>query len=123
MMFNSRKPHRFQHTPIYIDERRDRLATLEQRCRRELGMDISKEPMVNESTELGKDSNRKIAMDTHMNADNIRVHCDDFQYTFSQAVHHSRRNKQRMGLFSFSLPVMVILLVALVSVLYYLLAR
>lgn len=34
-----RKPRPFSHTPIYVSERRDRLAEVEQRARRELGLD------------------------------------------------------------------------------------
>ncbi len=34
-----RRPRTFSHKPIYIDERRERLAEIEQRVRQELGMD------------------------------------------------------------------------------------
>ena len=33
-----RKPRPFSHSPIYIDERRERLADIEQRARQQLGL-------------------------------------------------------------------------------------
>lgn len=39
LLFPVRKPRRFHHEPIYRDERKERLRQLEQRARRELGMD------------------------------------------------------------------------------------
>lgn len=95
MLFNSRKPRHFQHTPIYIDERRDRLDAIEQRCRKELGMDVKV-----------KDT------DGHQ-----------FQKAFSDAVHH-RQSKHRVTYnLSSSHVLMVVILVLLISVLYYLLSR
>lgn len=38
------KPRRFNHSPIYMDPHRDRLAEIEQRARRELGLDANDEP-------------------------------------------------------------------------------
>lgn len=38
MLFPKWKPRRFHHEPIYSSERSERLARLEQRARRELGM-------------------------------------------------------------------------------------
>jgi hypothetical protein len=37
LLFQTRKPRRFHHEPIYSDEREVRLRRLEQRARRELG--------------------------------------------------------------------------------------
>lgn len=37
-MFNVREPHRFEHKYIYVDERKERLAKIEERAKRELGM-------------------------------------------------------------------------------------
>ena len=36
--FNQRKPRRFNHQYIYVDERRERLQAIEERAKRELGM-------------------------------------------------------------------------------------
>ena len=36
--FNQRKPRRFNHQYIYVDERRERLQAMEERIKRELGM-------------------------------------------------------------------------------------
>ncbi|MBR4897897.1 MAG: hypothetical protein IKZ48_03825 [Prevotella sp.] len=35
-----KKPRHFNHKPIFLDERRDRLAEIENRARRELGLDV-----------------------------------------------------------------------------------
>jgi hypothetical protein len=37
-MFNIREPRRFEHKYIYVDERKERLAKIEERAKRELGM-------------------------------------------------------------------------------------
>ncbi len=37
-MFNVREPRRFEHKYIYYDERKERLAKIEDRAKRELGM-------------------------------------------------------------------------------------
>lgn len=37
-MFVTRKPRRFRHPYIYVDERKERLQALEENARRELGM-------------------------------------------------------------------------------------
>lgn len=37
-MFNVREPRRFEHKYIYYDERKERLAKIEERAKRELGM-------------------------------------------------------------------------------------
>jgi len=37
-MFNVREPKRFEHKYIYYDERKDRLARIEEKAKRELGM-------------------------------------------------------------------------------------
>ena len=37
-MFNVREPRRFEHKYIYYDERKERLAMIEDRAKRELGM-------------------------------------------------------------------------------------
>ena len=37
-IFNQRKPRRFNHQYIYVDERRERLQAIEERAKRELGM-------------------------------------------------------------------------------------
>ena len=37
-MFNVREPRRFEHKYIYVDERKERLAKIEERAKRELGM-------------------------------------------------------------------------------------
>ena len=37
-MFVTRKPRRFQHPYIYVDERKERLQALEENARRELGL-------------------------------------------------------------------------------------
>jgi hypothetical protein len=95
MLFNSRKPRHFQHTPIYIDERRDRLNALEQRCRKELGMDVN----------------------------NKDVDESQFQKAFSDAVHHPRSNNRKINHLASNHVLMIIILVLLVTVLYYLLAR
>ena len=36
--FNQRKPRRFNHQYIYVDERRERLQAMEERAKRELGL-------------------------------------------------------------------------------------
>lgn len=42
-MFSVRKPRRFNHQYIYVDERKEKLAKMEQQARRELGLDPPKE--------------------------------------------------------------------------------
>lgn len=42
-MFTMRKPRGFQHTYIYVDERKERLAQMEEKAKRELGMLPEKE--------------------------------------------------------------------------------
>ena len=37
-MFSVREPRRFEHKYIYYDERKDRLAKMEEKAKRELGM-------------------------------------------------------------------------------------
>ena len=37
-MFNTRMPRRFNHIPIYYDERKERLAKMEENAKRELGL-------------------------------------------------------------------------------------
>ncbi len=37
-IFNQRKPRGFQHQYIYVDERRERLREIEERAKRELGI-------------------------------------------------------------------------------------
>ncbi len=37
-MFNIREPRRFEHKYIYVDERKEKLAKIEERAKRELGM-------------------------------------------------------------------------------------
>ena len=37
-MFNMREPRRFEHKYIYYDERKEKLAKIEERAKRELGM-------------------------------------------------------------------------------------
>jgi hypothetical protein len=37
-MFNVREPRRFEHKYIYYDERKEKLAKIEERAKRELGM-------------------------------------------------------------------------------------
>ena len=37
-MFNVREPRRFEHKYIYYDERKERLAKIEEKAKRELGM-------------------------------------------------------------------------------------
>ena len=37
-MFNVREPRRFEHKYIYVDERKERLAKIEEKAKRELGM-------------------------------------------------------------------------------------
>lgn len=37
-MFNVREPRRFEHKYIYVDERKEKLAKIEQKAKRELGM-------------------------------------------------------------------------------------
>lgn len=41
-----KKPRQFNHKPIFLDDRRDRLDEIENRARRELGLDVpgSSEP-------------------------------------------------------------------------------
>lgn len=41
MIQQMKKPRPFFHSPIYIDDRRDRLAEIERRAREELGLDDS----------------------------------------------------------------------------------
>lgn len=41
--FQTRKPRRFHHEPIYSDERSERLARVEQRAREALGMPCGEE--------------------------------------------------------------------------------
>ena len=42
-MFNVRKPRRFNHQYIYVDERKEKLAKMEEDAKRELGMLPEKE--------------------------------------------------------------------------------
>ena len=35
-----KKPRHFNHKPIFLDDRRERLAEIENRARRELGLDV-----------------------------------------------------------------------------------
>lgn len=42
-MFNVRKPRRFNHRYIYVDERKEKLAKMEEDAKRELGMLPEKE--------------------------------------------------------------------------------
>ena len=42
-MFTMRKPRGFHHTYIYVDERKERLAKMEENAKRELGMLPEKE--------------------------------------------------------------------------------
>lgn len=42
-MFNVRKPRRFNHRYIYVDERKEKLAKMEENAKRELGMLPEKE--------------------------------------------------------------------------------
>ncbi len=42
LLFPVRKPRRFHHEPIYRDERREQLRELEQRARKELGMETER---------------------------------------------------------------------------------
>lgn len=42
-MFNVREPRRFEHKYIYVDERKEKLAKIEERAKRELGMLPEKE--------------------------------------------------------------------------------
>lgn len=44
LLFQTRRPRRFHHEPIYIDERRDRLRAVERRAREELGMPVEPLP-------------------------------------------------------------------------------
>ena len=37
-MFNVREPRRFEHKYIYVDERKEKLAKIEEKAKRELGM-------------------------------------------------------------------------------------
>ncbi len=37
-MFTTRRPRGFHHTYIYVDERKEKLAKIEERAKRELGM-------------------------------------------------------------------------------------
>ena len=37
-IFNQRKPRKFNHQYIYVDERRERLQAMEERAKRELGL-------------------------------------------------------------------------------------
>ncbi|MCD8031567.1 MAG: hypothetical protein LUF85_12295 [Bacteroides sp.] len=42
-MFNARKPRRFNHQYIYVDERKEKLQKMEESAKRELGMAPEKE--------------------------------------------------------------------------------
>ncbi|MCD7899005.1 MAG: hypothetical protein LUH22_03780 [Bacteroides sp.] len=42
-MFKTRKPRRFNHQYIYYDERKEKLAKMEEKAKRELGMAPEKE--------------------------------------------------------------------------------
>lgn len=42
-MFSMRKPRGFHHTYIYVDERKEKLAKMEERAKRELGLLPEKE--------------------------------------------------------------------------------
>ena len=43
-----RKPRRFNLRPIYVDERKERLKAIEQKARRELGMEAQEHPSASE---------------------------------------------------------------------------
>lgn len=46
--FNQRKPRRFNHQYIYVDERKERLLAMEERAKRELGLIPEPEKTVEE---------------------------------------------------------------------------
>jgi hypothetical protein len=43
-LFNQRKPRRFDHRYMFVDERKDKLKDVERRAKAELGMDVSDRP-------------------------------------------------------------------------------
>lgn len=89
--FKQRKPRGFQHRWIYVDERKERLQKIEEKAKRELGM---------YSGEVDYNPEERI------------------RGTFSGASKHLTRQKNRKKL---SLPLLIVLIVALLFLLNYLL--
>lgn len=89
-LFRMPKPRGFNHNYIYYDERRARLREIEERARRELGME---QPG-------GYDAER-------------------IRGTFASGTHHSRRARGRRGHASqrFNVAVLALLLIALLALL------
>lgn len=90
-MFNTREPRRYEHKYIYYDERREKLAKIEEKARRELGMLPEQE----------------------YNPESIRG-------KFVEGTTHLKRRKENGGP-SMSLPVSVVLIVLLTILLFKLL--
>ena len=90
-MFNVREPRRFEHKYIYYDERKEKLAKIEEKAKRELGMLPEEE----------------------FNPESIRG-------KFVEGTTHLKRRKENGGP-SISLPVSIVLIVLLSVLLFQLL--
>jgi hypothetical protein len=90
-MFSVREPRRFEHKYIYYDERKEKLAKIEEKAKRELGMLPEEE----------------------FNPESIRG-------KFVESTTHLKRRKEKGGP-SVSLPVAVVLIVLLTVLLFRLL--
>ena len=89
-MFSVREPRRFEHKYIYYDERKDRLAKMEEKAKRELGM---------------------LPEETY-NPENIRG-------KFDEGTKHLKRRKENGGP-RMSIQTSVVLILALLFVLHWL---
>jgi hypothetical protein len=62
LLFQTRKPRRFEHTPIYYSEREDRLREITKRARQELGQQNEKaQPSAFEDDIRGRFRRRRTA--------------------------------------------------------------
>lgn len=89
-MFKARKPRRFNHQYIYVDERKEKLEKMEEDAKRELGMLPPKE-----------------------------FNPEDIRGKFAENTTHLKRRKQR-GKPAVSYGVLIIAIILLLFVLYYL---
>lgn len=90
-MFNAREPRRYEHKYIYYDERKEKLAKIEEKAKRELGMLPEQE----------------------YNPENIRG-------KFAEGTTHLKRRMESGGP-AISLPVAIVLIVLLTILLFHLL--
>ena len=88
-MFNTRMPRRFNHIPIYYDERKERLAKMEEQAKRELGLLPEKE-----------------------------FNPEDIRGKFVESTTHLKRRKENKGKSRMSVGVSLVLIVILLFLWY-----